>query len=334
MKKPLSLSLIILSFYFRSYAQALGSGLTDIDGNIYNSVIIGTQEWQKENLNVSKYTDGTIIPEVTDPNIWNTLTTGAWCYFNNTSANGSIYGKLYNWYALAGIFDQASLNNPALRKQLAPQGWLIPTESHWSTLINFLDPNANGGYAIPNTAGGMMKETGLAHWWSPNTASTNSSGFTGLPGGSRYSINTTFSYLGRWGNWWSLSEVDSSNAIVYWTTFGISSIELNPDSKSSGYSVRCIKNASLSNNIQSSSLFKIYPNPTKDHITIDCGNLNNVSGWSIKITNIIGQEIFNATMNTQQYVVPLNSWTGQGMYFVKIINAQNEVVNIKKIILQ
>jgi hypothetical protein len=82
------------------------------------------------------------------------------------------------------------------------------------------------------------------------------------------------------------------------------------------------------------SSVNIYPNPTNDQITIDCGNLANVVGWNIKITNMLGQEVFNQPMNTQQYVVPLNSWSGQGMYFVKIINAQNEVVNIKKIILQ
>jgi hypothetical protein len=80
------------------------------------------------------------------------------------------------------------------------------------------------------------------------------------------------------------------------------------------------------------STVNIYPNPANDQITIDCGNLANVVGWNIKITNMLGQEVFNQPMNTQQYVVPLNSWSGQGMYFVKIINAQNEVVNIKKII--
>ncbi len=82
------------------------------------------------------------------------------------------------------------------------------------------------------------------------------------------------------------------------------------------------------------SSVSIYPNPANDHITIDCGNLANVTGWKIKVTNALGQEVFNQPMNTQQYVVPLNTWSGQGMYFVKIINAQNEVVNIKKIILQ
>jgi hypothetical protein len=88
------------------------------------------------------------------------------------------------------------------------------------------------------------------------------------------------------------------------------------------------------NPITYTSTVNIYPNPANDQITIDCGNLANVVGWNIKITNMLGQEVFNQPMNTQQYVVPLNSWTGQGMYFVKIINAQNEVVNIKKIILQ
>ena len=88
------------------------------------------------------------------------------------------------------------------------------------------------------------------------------------------------------------------------------------------------------NPVTYTSTVSIYPNPANDQITIDCGNLANVVGWNIKITNMLGQEVFNQPMNTQQYEVPLNTWTGQGMYFVKILNAQNEVVNIKKIILQ
>jgi hypothetical protein len=78
----------------------------------------------------------------------------------------------------------------------------------------------------------------------------------------------------------------------------------------------------------------MYPNPANDHITIDCGNLANVSGWSIKIFNALGQEVFSGTMNTQQYVVPLNTWSGQGVYFVKIYDASNQLMNTKKIILQ
>ena len=78
----------------------------------------------------------------------------------------------------------------------------------------------------------------------------------------------------------------------------------------------------------------IYPNPANDQITIDCGNLANVSGWTIKIVNTLGQEVFSGAMNTQQYVVPLNSWSGQGIYFVKIYDGSNNLMNTKKIILQ
>jgi hypothetical protein len=96
-----------------------------------------------------------------------------------------------------------------------------------------------------------------------------------------------------------------------------------------------INSGPLSTNpVTYTSTVNIFPNPANDQITIDCGNLANVVGWNIKITNALGQQVFAVPMNTQQYVVPLNSWSGQGMYFVKILNAQNEVVNIKKIILQ
>lgn len=86
--------------------------------------------------------------------------------------------------------------------------------------------------------------------------------------------------------------------------------------------------------IVANNQISIYPNPANDHITIDCGALTNVSGWNIKISNILGQEVFNQAMNTQQYVVSLNSWTGQGVYFVKIYDAQDTLVNTKKILLQ
>jgi hypothetical protein len=82
------------------------------------------------------------------------------------------------------------------------------------------------------------------------------------------------------------------------------------------------------------SSVNIYPNPANDQITIDCGNLANVVGWNIKITNMLGQEVFNQPMNTQQYVVPLNSWTGQGMYFIRIYDSSSNLVNTKKIILE
>ena len=186
-----------------------GPTVTDIDGNTYQSVTNCGLTFTKTNLNVSKYSDGTLIPQVTDPTQWANLTTGAWCYYNNTTANGATYGRLYNWYAVVGIYDAASAVNPALRKKLAPTGWHVPTDAEWSSLINCLDPNADGGNNF-NIAGGKMKSTSTL-WQSPNTDATNASGFTGLPGGYRYD-DGTFGSIGDGGIWWSSSENGSPSA--------------------------------------------------------------------------------------------------------------------------
>lgn len=115
-----------------------GPNVTDIDGNTIQSVTNCGLTFTKQNLNVTKYTDGTPIPQVTDPTQWANLTTGAWCYYNNAPANGAIYGKMYNWYAVAGIYNSASATNPALRKKLAPTGWHVPTYTEWTELKNCL----------------------------------------------------------------------------------------------------------------------------------------------------------------------------------------------------
>ena len=222
-----------------------GPNVTDIDGNVYASVTNCGQTWTKQNLNVSKYSDGTPIPQVTDPNAWTNLTTGAWCYYNNTTANGTTYGKLYNWYAVVGIYDAASANNPALRKKLAPTGWHVPTDAEWSSLINCLDPYANGGNNFPNIAGGKMKATGTIQagtglWQDPNTEATNESGFTGLPAGRCYT-DVTFGDIGLYGYWWSSSEFNTAIAWYRSLYFYYGNAGRGGNDKKGGFSVRCIK---------------------------------------------------------------------------------------------
>ena len=151
-------------------------------------VAIGSQTWSIKNLDVATYSDGTLIPEVTDPTEWANLTTGAWCYYNNDSANGATYGKLYNWYAVAGIYNEASKTNANQRKKLAPTGYHTPSDAEWTTLTDYL-----GGESV---AGGKMKETDTANWLSPNHNATNSSVFSGLPGGYR-NYNETFYNIGH-----------------------------------------------------------------------------------------------------------------------------------------
>ena len=204
------------------------------------NVTICSQIWATRNLDVTTYRDGTPIPQVTDPTAWANLTTGAWCYYNNDAANNATYGKLYNWYAAAGIYDAASLANPALRKNLAQTGWHVPTDAEWSTLINCLDPTANGGANTPNVAGGAMKENGTTHWYNPNTGATNSSGFAGLPGGYR-SSDGTFLNIVIGGGWWSSSEYSATYAWSRYLYYNNSNAGRNGYVKAGGFSVRCLR---------------------------------------------------------------------------------------------
>lgn len=219
--------------------NVLGPNVNDIDGNTYQSVTNCGLTFTKQNLNVSKYTDGTPIPQVTDQAQWGNLTTGAWCYYANNTANGTTYGKLYNWYAVAGIYNLASATNPALRKKLAPIGWHIPTDAEWTQIINCL-----GGSTV---AGGKMKSTGTIQasnglWQSPNAMATNESGFIGLPGGEIYV--TYYNGIGSYGNWWSSSEVNFAPSDAFALTLGydFGDVSFGDNyAKIHGYSVRCIK---------------------------------------------------------------------------------------------
>jgi uncharacterized protein (TIGR02145 family) len=207
--------------------------LIDIDQNSYTYLTIGQQTWTQQNLKVSRYQDGTLIPQVTDPTAWANLTTGAWCYYNNDATTGATYGKLYNWYAVAGIYDAASLATPSLRKQLVPTGWHVPNKSEWTVLSSFL-----GGQTL---AGGKMKETGTTHWLSPNSGATDSVGFTGLPGGWRNNTVGAFDLFGSNGYWWSSTESTSNTAYFCSLYYLSSNAGINSAVKNYGYSVRCVR---------------------------------------------------------------------------------------------
>jgi len=190
-----------------------------IDENCIPSVTICGQIWMQKNLDVSTYRNGDPIPQVTDEAAWfRDGDAGAWCWYQNNTANGTVYGKLYNW---------AAVNDP---RGLAPAGWHIPSKAEWETLIACL-----GGAEI---AGGKMKETGTMHWLSPNTGATNSSGFAGLPGGFRYS---GFHLMGERGQWWSSTYNYMATAWGFWLVFDNSKGEVILPITYMGSSVRCIK---------------------------------------------------------------------------------------------
>jgi uncharacterized protein (TIGR02145 family) len=202
--------------------------LVDIDGNVYKTVTIGTQFWMAANLKTTKYNDGTSITNVTDNVIWAGLTTEAYCWYNNDVVTyKAAYGALYNWY----VVDSASNGG----KNVCPSGWHVPTDAEWITLANNL-----GGESV---AGGSLKETGTAHWLSPNTGATNQSGFTALANGARYSDLGQFDNISYYGYWWSSTEYSSTNA--HYVCLLYNYIILSRDyyiGKKAGFSVRCLKN--------------------------------------------------------------------------------------------
>ncbi len=184
-------------------------------------VKIGKQTWTLLNLDVSTYANGDPIPQVTDPAQWVALTTGAWCYYNNDPAIGAIYGKLYNWYAVADT------------RGLAPKGWHVANNSDWATLTAYL-----GGWEV---AGDAMKETGCAHWLCGTDLNvTNSSGWTGLAGGSRFP--TEFAYLLYDAVWWSATEDDASHAGGRGLNYISGTLGTTSEFKNMGLYVRCVKN--------------------------------------------------------------------------------------------
>ena len=201
-----------------------GPNITDAENNTYKTVTIGTQTWMAENLKVTKYNDGTAIPNITDNTQWSNLTTGAWSYYNNDVANNAKYGKLYNWYALSKISNG--------NKNVCPTGWHVPTDAEWTVLTDYL-----GGESV---AGGKMKEVGTTSWNSPNTDATNTSLFTGLPGGYRYNSGG-YGSIGNDGYWWSSTENNTYYA-WYRTLFNVhGDTYRNSNYKKFGLSVRCLR---------------------------------------------------------------------------------------------
>jgi uncharacterized protein (TIGR02145 family) len=229
--------------------ESSGTGtVTDIDGNVYKTVRIGSQWWMAENLRVTHYRNGgeiqmammggepgaggnptathspygAEVPYVPDNAAWSALTTGAYCIYGDNMSNAEIYGNLYNWYAVADS------------RGIAPLGWHVPIDAEWQMLVEVV-----GGDLV---AGGALKEAGTAHWISPNTG-TDEFGFAALPGGYRL-INGEYRGLGINALFWSCTE-DPEGFMPFAWYRSLSNINSNilriSDSRKIGMAVRCVR---------------------------------------------------------------------------------------------
>jgi uncharacterized protein (TIGR02145 family) len=230
------------TYYIRSYAtNSLGINygnslsfttktaqiIHDIDGNSYQAIQIGTQFWLDENLKVTHYSNGDSIPFITDNTGWKNAAAGAYCYYDNTSSNGNMYGALYNWFTVEDV------------RNLCPTGWHVPNETDWSVLIDFLSGK--------NISGGKLKITltepeAEPRWDSPNTGATNESGFSGLPSGFR-DHNGNFLGKGKYVYFWYAEAFNPDQSNYKILSYNNSIFDVAHQKKSYGASVRCVKDS-------------------------------------------------------------------------------------------
>jgi uncharacterized protein (TIGR02145 family) len=219
--------------------------VTDIDGKVYKTIQLGTQLWMESNLRTSRFNDGTVVPEITleNPTAWSTDKSGAWSFYDDDSENNSPYGKLYNFYVVDN------------EKNICPTGWSVPSDTDWSELIEFLG----------DTAGRKLKSVAL---WYNNGNGTNESGFDAVGAGRKGASGTSYTDLNRSARFWTSSEYNVNNAIIYRLTYDSDEIVRDFNSKNNAFSIRCVfdiksvsienSNLTLPSNVE---LLQNYPNP-------------------------------------------------------------------------
>lgn len=215
------------------------STVTDIDGNVYNTIKIGSQIWMAENLKVTKYNDGTPIQLITDTS-WRSLTIPAYCWYDNDINNKTPYGALYNWFAVN-------------TGKLAPAGWHVPTITEWSALESYLIANGYN-YDGSTTSNKIAKSLAIRSAWYASTEVgvignndfpevQNKTGFSAICAGVRSTfVGSPFQDIPLWSYWWTSSESTASNAAFFWMGYRYNYTSSSALPKQLGASIRCIKN--------------------------------------------------------------------------------------------
>ena len=205
----------------------------DIDGNEYKIVRIGDQIWMAENLKVTRYRNGDKIPTGHSNSSWSSLSTGAYAVYNGDENNANTYGYLYNWY---------TVNDS---RNIAPEGWHVPSDDEWITLTDYLD-NHRGRFYIEGDAGSQL--AGNTDLWNNGNLEYNlefgTSGFTALPGGLRKNTNRHYNWKGERAFFWSSSQSNNDRGWIRWLSSSDSGVNLFKNGKNmlqNGYSVRCLR---------------------------------------------------------------------------------------------
>jgi len=278
----LAIFAILLMFVNSCTTEDLNNTVTDIDGNEYHTVTIGTQVWMVENLKTTRYRNGDVIPNVSSSVDWSNQTTGAYSNYNNNDANGNKYGRLYNGYAVSDS------------RNIAPAGWHVPTDEEWVVLKEYLAANLG-------TSGSVAKTMASNKDWASSTneraigndlTKNNSSGFTAMPGGYRLD-DGAFNPIGYVGFWWSSTGVLFSSTLedeklyVWGLDCDEEFMKEMGIPASYGYSVRCIRNSDKDEtiNIPGPDIYFTFKYPDNNILTVPA--LRGYSIWVEMATNNI-----------------------------------------------
>ncbi|MFZ5980786.1 MAG: fibrobacter succinogenes major paralogous domain-containing protein [Candidatus Zixiibacteriota bacterium] len=283
--------------------------VTDIDGNIYQTVKIGDQWWMMENLKVTHYRNGDPIPNVTDIATWAGLTSGAYCNYNNDSGFVGIYGRLYNWHAV----DDS--------RNIAPEGWHVPTDDEWKQLEVYLgmsQADADSYKWVGTDEGGKLKDTTL--WENPNTGANNESSFTALPGGNR-SDNGSFENNGYYASFWSTTELGSVDCWDLELGYNRSQIYNDSRDRNRGNSIRCIRDAVSVPEVTTAAVSDITETSAQcgGDILSDGGSAVTARGvcWSIDPIPTIADNTTNDGTGIGSYISSIAGLSSGTTYYVR-----------------
>jgi len=343
--KPILVALITLSTSLWSQLPSylnpnLNYGsVTDVDGNTYATIAIGTQVWMAENLRTSKYSNGSPIPNVTDGNQWGNMSSGACSSYNNNNTYDNPYGKFYNWYATV---------DP---RNLCPIGWHVSSEYDWNVLTSFIQPSANTTNIgeICTTCAIKIRTQDNFYWASSDTVQYNSTGFSALSAGDRAtSAGGPTSGTNYWfynnrsniGRFWTVDQNTLTDGWARIIQYFLSYSEIgryNGDTKKRGYSVRCVNdfpNSIIENKNDRNINLKTYPNIAEDFINVEY-SLNEKENIKISLLNIEGKTIKvfgneNQTVGFKRIFLDVTD-IPSGIYMLKITgNKTNAYTKIIK----
>lgn len=328
MKKILLLVLVAPLFIYGQGEQRYADGTaTDQNGNTFEWIKYGTQDWAIENAEVMTYRDGTEIPYVEDATAWENLTTGAWCYYDNDPSKG----KLYNMFAVLGRHDD---NQQTPDKVFAPIGWQVPTTGNWDDLIKYVSntysiPDYWIGQSLAATSGWLdLGENFTENSIGINQETNNISGFNIYPFGQRHKDNNSsepikFSLFSFGAYFWTSN--NGSIALGYsmrFFTTGGSGMYFAGRHPRNGFSVRFLRDATTASVNNYSKSITIYPNPTTSIVT-----LKGEKQYDIKVYTLLGKQVMALSGNTIDM-----SHLSPAIYIVKVVDKTNNKEESYKIL--